>query len=555
VTVARSFNGSSDRGFNSSTPVGAVPLTIAAWFKTNDNATSQVIAAIARSAASSEYWALQVAGAVAGDPVRATANDSGINAHATTTTGITVGQWHHGCAVFASADSRAAYIDGGSKGTNTTNNSPDFTNQLSVGYLDYNGADTAFFNGDIAELAIWNVALTDAEVAILGAGASPLMVRPESLVFYAPLIGRYSPEIDTIGRFNLTLTGTGPSAHPPIRYPRSQPARRFTRAGGVTQISLSGTLSTSGQLADRVTIGRGGTLTTAGAVSVLARISRAGTLTTAGALMQRLFLARGGSLTTGGALASLSRLARSGTLSSSGSLIQRVLLGRAGTLTTAGAISSRIISIIRITLTATLTTAGSLRSTTRRALSATLTTSGGLSSVSRLGRAGSLATSGSVRSLSRLSRGGTLTTGAAIGSIVRLGRAGTLSPVGAVAMLSRLTRSGSLASSGALSQTIRLARAGTLTTAGALRQLVRLARSGVLSLAGAITAVFSGGNDQPGSATIMDRAAYPTSLIDSATGTALADTPAYGASLGLTGPVASISDSTAYTATIRDERP
>lgn len=38
--------------------------------------------------------------------------------------------------------------------------------------------------GDISEVGYWNVALTDADVAVLAKGVSPLLVRPEGLVAY-----------------------------------------------------------------------------------------------------------------------------------------------------------------------------------------------------------------------------------------------------------------------------------------------------------------------------------------------------------------------------------
>jgi hypothetical protein len=43
-------------------------------------------------------------------------------------------------------------------------------------------------NARVAEAAIWTAALTATEILSLNAGASPALVRPQSLVFYAPLI-------------------------------------------------------------------------------------------------------------------------------------------------------------------------------------------------------------------------------------------------------------------------------------------------------------------------------------------------------------------------------
>lgn len=43
-------------------------------------------------------------------------------------------------------------------------------------------------DGLIAEVGIWNAALTAAEIASLAKGMTCDKVRPQSLVFYAPLV-------------------------------------------------------------------------------------------------------------------------------------------------------------------------------------------------------------------------------------------------------------------------------------------------------------------------------------------------------------------------------
>jgi len=51
--------------------------------------------------------------------------------------------------------------------------------------------EDSYFNGDIAELAAWKVVLTAGEIASLSNGASPLFVRPGSMLAYYPLGGPY----------------------------------------------------------------------------------------------------------------------------------------------------------------------------------------------------------------------------------------------------------------------------------------------------------------------------------------------------------------------------
>lgn len=71
-------------------------------------------------------------------------------------------------------------------------------------------------SGDVAHVALWNVALTDDEVASLAAGVSPLRMRRDALIAYWP-VGGQSPEPDVVGGFDLVVTnGPVQSEEPPI---------------------------------------------------------------------------------------------------------------------------------------------------------------------------------------------------------------------------------------------------------------------------------------------------------------------------------------------------
>jgi hypothetical protein len=109
--------------------------------------------------------------------------------------------------------------------------------------------------GLIAHPAIWNVALTDEEVAALGAGASPLTIRPWALVFYAPYLGRDSSEIDIVGGRILTVTGASASnTEPRISWPsrgrisqiRDKPLRDLRFYWGCESTTLGASDHTSG---------------------------------------------------------------------------------------------------------------------------------------------------------------------------------------------------------------------------------------------------------------------------------------------------------------------
>lgn len=181
--MARNFNGTSARIHISSAVVSATPYTMACWFRTTSMAHLGTLMSINSTTEPPHYAGLWFRGDVAGDPVDILI-DRGVGQHtARSTTGCTSGQWHHACGVFTSSTSRTVYLDGGSSATNTNSVTP-LVDRTEVGAW----RSSLWFAGDIAEVGVWNVALTAAEVASLAKGVSPALVRPQSLVTYLPLI-------------------------------------------------------------------------------------------------------------------------------------------------------------------------------------------------------------------------------------------------------------------------------------------------------------------------------------------------------------------------------
>lgn len=117
-----------------------------------------------------------------------------IVAHNGTTAGTaTVGSpvtntWRHAAGVFTSTTSRTVYLDGTTTATNTTSVSdPTSLDNLTIGAR-RNSSIVNYFTGSIAEVGIWNVALAADEIASLADGMTCDKIRPQNLVFYAPLI-------------------------------------------------------------------------------------------------------------------------------------------------------------------------------------------------------------------------------------------------------------------------------------------------------------------------------------------------------------------------------
>lgn len=220
--MARNFVAASTQYLEQATAiVSAYPFTMACWFKSSDTTNDQALMCLGQTANVDDSHVMFAAGNVAGDPVKAQSNNAGVIGAAVSSTGYSSGVAAHACAIFATATDRRAFINGGSKGTNATNIlSPGTLSKTSIGRLTLS-ASARFMQGDIWEAAMWNVALDDSEVAALGRGFCPTMIRPASLIGYWPLFGVASPEPDRWrNRFDMTLNNTPLKAdHGRINYP------------------------------------------------------------------------------------------------------------------------------------------------------------------------------------------------------------------------------------------------------------------------------------------------------------------------------------------------
>lgn len=149
---------------------------------------------------------------------------NGPTEHAITTSGANIGGWNHCLAFRASATDAQCFLNGDAGGSNSTSVTgvDARTNFFSVGMSrDDTPGDPC--DGILAEIAIWNIALSDdADRQALAAGMSPLLVRPDALIRYFPCVNladlndRLSST--TLTAFNTPISGD----HPKIFRPSSQ---------------------------------------------------------------------------------------------------------------------------------------------------------------------------------------------------------------------------------------------------------------------------------------------------------------------------------------------
>jgi hypothetical protein len=218
--MARNFVIASSQSLSDTTtpPVTALPFTFAAWVKLTAIGGVQTLAAVSEGS-TAENWVELIVDT--GGNLLAQYHGNGGSTVSANAGVVSSGTWLHAGAVFTSASDRTAYWDGSGVNNTTAANALGTVNYTTLGTLRYVGTFVDFLGGDLAEAAMWNVALTAAEMASLAKGMSPQFVRPAALVGYWPLLGNESPEVDRTKQLNhLTLTNTPTkAAHPRVYMP------------------------------------------------------------------------------------------------------------------------------------------------------------------------------------------------------------------------------------------------------------------------------------------------------------------------------------------------
>lgn len=189
-------NAANDYLYASSAPVTTTPCTIAGWVYPDELVSTFTLCCLDYD--SNNY---RQVGIDSNGKVRARSRDSSTSATAfTSTTNTNLNEWKHIAGVFASATSRKAYLNGGGKSENTTSATPTASANTKIGYT--TGLSTSYASGKIAEVGIWNIALSDSEISALAAGADPRTIQPS-----------YLQELWSFGTSSLTgLKGTVLSA-------------------------------------------------------------------------------------------------------------------------------------------------------------------------------------------------------------------------------------------------------------------------------------------------------------------------------------------------------
>jgi len=189
-------------------------LTICCWFRHDVTGASDMLVAKG-NAATIQYRIWVDSGNVARFDV---GNGAGTSSTCSGTTSISTGVWYHLCGRMAGSGSadHELFLNGVNEDTAGSATVTLASNGLNaiVGMTN----DASFrLDGKVAEVAIWDIALSDAKIQALGRGVSPLVVRPGTdLKGYFPLWSSGHLR-DLSGRGVLATNTAGVTfAHPPV---------------------------------------------------------------------------------------------------------------------------------------------------------------------------------------------------------------------------------------------------------------------------------------------------------------------------------------------------
>ncbi len=140
----------------------AAPLSFVCNFYPNAVTASYMLIAICDFDAACRF-VLQANGDLAGDPIVALTFGSATR-YSSTTSGFVATTWQTAIGVYASSASRASFLNGTNKGTDTNDETPTNLDRTYVGTRATSSTLGSFFDGNIAACAIYNIGLSDVQV-------------------------------------------------------------------------------------------------------------------------------------------------------------------------------------------------------------------------------------------------------------------------------------------------------------------------------------------------------------------------------------------------------
>ena len=220
--MARLFDDASSQYLTlAAAPVASLPITVSAWFYTDDVTISVDVLSLV-GATDQHLLLCRVLGATAGDPLDCVYRGAAGGATTIITgNGVTVNTWHHYAATIDASANMSIWLDAddGNKDTDTGADTSVTWTTTEIGE-DARAATNKKFSGRIAEVAVWNVALSYSEIAALSKRVSPDQIRPSDLASGGEYWKLLQSDKGHFGNYDMTPVNSPTWAdHPPMRYP------------------------------------------------------------------------------------------------------------------------------------------------------------------------------------------------------------------------------------------------------------------------------------------------------------------------------------------------
>lgn len=160
------------------------PFTINCWFYLNTVSAQRNLVLLHNTGDAFRFALLTNA---SNQLVLAAVDSGGTTQTALTAATVSANTWYMATGVFTSATSRTVYLNAANGTTGTVSRTPTTPTRVLLG-AQYTGTTSANLNGSIAEVAIWDAALTTAEISSLYTTTKASLIRPANLQIYYPLV-------------------------------------------------------------------------------------------------------------------------------------------------------------------------------------------------------------------------------------------------------------------------------------------------------------------------------------------------------------------------------
>jgi hypothetical protein len=169
------------------------------------------------------------------------------------TTNLVADVWNHGMITW-STTRRDIYLNGVSEDNDTTSrtniSTPTIDYDFVIGARDNDAPVINHFDGAISHVCLWNATLTAEEVAMLAAGAHPLKIRRDNIIFYVPLYDtNYTNDLSGVGSTGSVNSAPTTTDGPPIAPSSTDlPGGFFAAAAGAYVLNCdAGSYTVTGQ--------------------------------------------------------------------------------------------------------------------------------------------------------------------------------------------------------------------------------------------------------------------------------------------------------------------